>query len=345
MGIESAEGGRRIDTFAPKVVLHTEEPLLDASIELLVTGTPHTDELDAALMHAGGDEPKFVSRIERARPSIEQFIARIEARFEKGRGYRAGIRDALRFMLKLHADQGDRYDSGEPFVTHPLAVATDTLRMMGKREDAWHACIAALLHDSVEDHARWIKLERQLLLDDSEESHVPYEIPQEEETEEEQRQRIKKRERAEALAGLQALFDARIRYLVNRVSTPLKEAEYENLSQNEKNAIYTRFIEKIFAEEDGDVVPAVIKWADLKQNALTIGHIRERARLLREQGADNKAEELERFYEKVKVKYAPALEVVRQFFVELTNGEHPLFAEKERALTDLRAVLTKEYDA
>ncbi len=56
------------------------------------------------------------------------------------------FRDALSYAAALHADQ-QRKASGEPYLTHLLAVSAIVLEYGGSEDEA----IAALLHDAVED--------------------------------------------------------------------------------------------------------------------------------------------------------------------------------------------------
>ena len=126
------------------------------------------------------------------------------------------------------------------------------------------------------------------------------------------------------------------------ITSPLTtEQSLENAA--DKNAQYFEYIQHIFYNQDAS--PSVIKWADLKQNALTIGLVRERAKRAASAGEVAEAQRLEKFYEKLKVKYKPVLETVLVFFENLTDGYHPLYAEKEKAMQDIQLVLEHEYYA
>ena len=62
-----------------------------------------------------------------------------------GRLERAEVRDALEVAFDAH--EGQRRKSGEPYITHPVAVAA----ILAEMELDHESLVAGLLHDTVED--------------------------------------------------------------------------------------------------------------------------------------------------------------------------------------------------
>ena len=330
MGIENGnsgnneETGRRIEQVASRVVEETKEPTFDLLIAIALGHVPSVAEIDS-LNTISNQERDFAERLQRTQEYIDAFLKQIESRFQAGRGHRARIREALSLMLKMHADQNDRADTALPFLAHPIAVANDVLDMVKESVDddeARDLCIAALLHDSVEDQSRLLAYERRLA--SLRNVRTPEAL-----------------ERSDALGGLGWLFGARVLSLVQKVTTPL--AGIRDASREEKNVQYQKYIRAVFNDQDAG--PAVIKWADLKQNALTIHLIRKRAEEARAKGDDEEADRLLGFYNKLKVKYEPALEEVQVFFQDITFRQHPLYSEQEHALEEIQQALEGEYAA
>ncbi|QSH39301.1 hypothetical protein JXR01_03295 [Candidatus Kaiserbacteria bacterium] len=318
------EGGKKLSNIAPEVVKKTEEPAFDVAIEIALGHEPTIAEIET-MDNPSEQDAQFAEKVVRIKDDIQAFLHAVDTRFEKGKGYRAKIREALRLMLKAHIEQSDRADTGLPFIAHPLSVAHDALHMMADEKDdaeAQYVCIAALLHDSVEDQARLLALEKKLAASQGWKNKVPEEI-----------------ERDGAFGGLEWLFDRRVRFLVQSLTSPLKESD--DMSPEERNKQYQRYIESIFINQDS--TPSVIKWADLKQNALTIGLIRERAERTRDEGQTEFAEKLEGTYKKLRMKYEPVLEAVKKFFRELSDQHHPLYSEREDIVYSIDEVLKKEY--
>ena len=234
-------------------------------------------------------------------------------------GDRARIRNALALMLKLHVHQRDRIDSGQPFISHPLAVATRVLETYdgpGRSQ----VVAAALLHDSIEDQARLLALEKELAA----RADFPHVSPEE-------------IEREGALYGIGHLFGLHTQVLVRALTNPRLLGE--RALQGEHHKAYEAYISDIFFSETLPSAVAVIKWADLQENALTIGAIADNAE------AATTAPEQERYwrvYAKLRDKYRPALLIVRDFFTEVAEA-HPLYAERERAIADIDTALTEHY--
>ncbi len=326
-----SSGERKLKELAPGVVDETKEPTLDVAIEMALGTPPNLAQIEAEGVGHGEEKPEqaneFIEKLHRIQPDIDAFLVDVDARFTETEQFT--IREALRLMIKIHIEQPDRSDTEIPFIGHPLAVAHNALRIARDHEDAFYICMAGLLHDSVEDQSKWLTLEKQIAA-----VHQWYDKPREEVE--------KEIERHGALGAIERVFDRRVRLLVEALTSPLTtEQSLENTA--DKNAQYFEYIQNIFYNQDAS--PSVIKWADLKENALTIGLVRERANEAAELGDTVKAERLERFHEKLKRKYKPVLEAVLTFFENLTDGYHPLFTEKEQAIQDIQLVLEHEYYA
>lgn len=328
-----AESGdeRKLKELAPDVVSKTKEPILDVAIEMALGMVPNLAETEAEGIGHGEEKPdqanEFIEKLHRIQPELNAFLEDVDAQFTKAE--QSAIREALRLMIKIHIEQPDRADTGIPFIGHPLAVAHDALRMAREHEDVFYICMAGLLHDSVEDQSKWLALEKRIAA-----VHQWYDKPREEVEQE--------IERHGALGAIERVFDRRVRLLVEAVTSPLTTEESLE-GAVDKNAQYFDYVQSIFYNQDTS--PSVVKWADLKQNALTIGLVRERAQLARVSGNVVTAQQFEKFYTKLKAKYKPVLEATLVFFENLTDGYHPLYSEKEHAVQDIQLVLEREYYA
>ncbi len=80
--------------------------------------------------------------------AVAEFQTTLDAVFEGDE--RRQVEDALWLMCEVHIDQDDRSD-GVPYIEHPLEVAHNVLRTSATPDV--DKVIAALMHDSVEDHA------------------------------------------------------------------------------------------------------------------------------------------------------------------------------------------------
>lgn len=323
------EQGKKLKDIAPEVVEDTDAPVLDIAIEIALGHIPNAAEIEA-LDNPSEQDAQFAEKIVRINDEIQAFLDTVDTRIEAGKGNRAQIREALRLMLKVHIEQSDRADTGLPFISHPIAVARDTLTMCeGDDDEKRDMCIAALLHDSIEDQSRLLALEEEL---DVERGHG--------DKKKDKKIRDEILHREGAIGGIEWLFGRRVRFLVESLTSPLKLDD--GLTPEEKNKIYRNYIEGIFINQDSS--PSVIKWADLKQNALTIGLIRERAEKMREEGNIEFAEKLEGTYQKLRTKYKPVLEAVKTFFNNLTDEHHPLFKKKDGIVASIEEVLHTEYN-
>lgn len=92
----------------------------------------------------------------------------IKTHFAVGQGQRI-LLEALKFMIRVHIDDGDRVDSQLPGVSHQLKVAKNVLDVLATHGplDRYGATVlaAAMFHDIVEDHNRLLLLEHDLLED------------------------------------------------------------------------------------------------------------------------------------------------------------------------------------
>ncbi|MCS6982974.1 MAG: HD domain-containing protein [Candidatus Absconditabacterales bacterium] len=77
--------------------------------------------------------------------AIDQFYGAIE-HYPRFAQHKSLIYTAVNFAQKAHQGQ-ERKLTGEPYLTHPLAVAT----MVAHRVDDYEAVLGAILHDTVED--------------------------------------------------------------------------------------------------------------------------------------------------------------------------------------------------
>lgn len=80
--------------------------------------------------------------------AVADFQTTLDAVFEGDE--RRQVEDALWLMCEVHIDQDDRSD-GVPYIEHPLEVAHNVVRTSATPDV--DKVIAALMHDSVEDHA------------------------------------------------------------------------------------------------------------------------------------------------------------------------------------------------
>jgi len=318
---EQPEKGKGRVEVAQEVLEETNEPAFDIAIDMALGYVPSAAEL-STLEGSTEQEIGFIEKLHRIQPEIDAFLATMYTRF-KDDTEQENIRAALSLMIKLHIEQGDRSDTGIPFIGHPLAVAHDALNIMGDNEDTFYVCMAALLHDAVEDQSRLLALEKKFAVE-----HRFKEGEREE------------MERAGAVGGLEWLFDRRVAFLVTSLTSPIK---VEDLESEEKNKRYYEYVSGIFSNIDSS--PSVVKWADLKQNALTIGLIRQKAEDARREGDSVVAQKLENTYGKLKKKYRPVLTMVKAFFERLTDTQHPLYIFRDEALAAINQTFATEYAA
>jgi len=319
--MEGNGGNIKIDEIAPEVVNDTDETVTDAYINQMLL---HKELDEEVVTHLGDHRGKCAERIDRldmVSPEVEAFLEHVSVRFQGDERAQRRIREALSLMLKVHINQGNRIASGMPFVAHPIAVAERVLDMY-EGEDASFVCVAALLHDSIEDQSRLLDLEKKMAHDEK------YNVSE----------AVIMREGA--LNSLGHFFGMRSMSLIGRLTSP--EVLKTDMPQDEKNEIYKEYVSLIFNNNLHDPATAVIKWADLQENAF-IGDLYERAQKAKEAGDEEGYELAIGFYHKLKVKYHPVLLMVREFF-ENVEETHPLFKQREAAMKKIDDALENQYN-
>jgi len=322
------EDGRGVEGIAPKTVERVNQRITDQFIDEIMRHDKIDHERAEEIKQDAAGCSERIDRLEQVFPKIDSFLALMDEKFPKmsqaelpkGMGEVSGerirIREALTLMLKLHVNQSDRVASSEPFVGHPLDVATEVLETY-KGNDISHVVVAALLHDSIEDQAHLLALEKKLALQHKD--VTPEQI-----------------EHEGALHGLGRLFGLRSQLLVQSVTRP------KRLSIHDPRESYEDYIRNIFYKSTLTPASAVIKWADLKQNAF-IGDLYERAQMEKESGNEKEYERVMYFYERMKKKYRPVLEMVREWFTDLDDKSHPLFEQRDAAIAKIDDVLENQY--
>jgi len=313
---------RRITEMTPAITEETDEAITDAYIDEMVLHVEANPEVFDLLNAASGECRERLEKLDIIREELTGFLNAVEARFEDGMGERQRVKEALALMLKLHINQSDRVASGLPAVAHPLAVAAQTLAMYNYA-DASYVIAAALLHDSIEDQSRLLTLEKRLVQEKG--GKLVTQIFQ---------------EREGALNGLGYLFGYRVQVLVESLTSPelLKD---DAVAQEKKNEVYRAYVDQIFNDSTGTSAAAVIKWADLQENAF-IGDLFAGAAQARERGDTHAAERIMDLYIKLKGKYEPVLRHVRDFFTIVTP-QHPLYAQREEAIAKIEDALANQY--
>ena len=316
---ESPDRARELNDIVPVISSETDERITDSFIdELLLHKEASMDTLEI-LHDASGPCRERLEKIMSISEEIDVFLATVDDTFEAGNGNRRKIREALALMLKVHINQADRVATGRPFVGHPLSVAQRVLETY-REPDAAFVVSAALLHDSIEDQSRLLKLEKAIA-----------------EKRESRLLTSQQLDREGALHGLGYIFGLRTQLLVRSVTSP-SVLKLDEVMQGTKNDIYLDYIKDIFSSTALTPASAVIKWADLQENALTLHKLTERAEKNDEGGKKALA-----LRDKLKEKYKPVLRAVLNFFKDLSDERHPLFAEREEAIAAIEHALATQY--
>ena len=155
---------------------------------------------------------------------------------------RAKISAAFELAAYLHAD--DERSPG-PYISHPARIANRIVTHFGVRDP--ELVMAALLHDTVEDHAQELA---QLAGVESDDIHE---------------------NRAAALEVLEDLFGERVASTVSKVTNPIYEGPPED-----KNQFYFDHVKESIQDPDA----LVIKLSDFVDNAVGLHHT-ENAGLIR----------------------------------------------------------------
>ncbi|GEM_PF-1442695 len=329
------EGDRKIRDLVPEVAKETDEKVTDELIdELLLHRQMNSSRLEELKQRSTGCAER-VKKLESTFSLIDAFLALVEERFpvehDDGKSAvtngvrtdRVRIREALALMLKIHINQPNRIESGDPFISHPLKVAHEVLETY-KGNAVSHVTAAALLHDSIEDQSRLLSLERGMMP----EWH-PRRI-----------QNVREAERDEALRGLGLLFGLHTQLLVNSLTSPA--ALKTSIAQHEKNVVYENYIRRIFTSETIPRAVSAIKWADLKENALTIGGIYKKGKEALAMGNQEEGDYLMGMYKKLNSKYQPILQITRDFFENVAE-DHPLYEQREQAIVRIDNTIASQY--
>lgn len=328
---EPVKEHHNLQDIAPEVVNDSLELVTDNVIDELLKHRDVDYTRIAALQESSAECRERVQRLLDVFPKIDEFLTLMEDEFPKvpaeelpegvheTSGDRARIRSALALMLKLHINQSDRISNNDPFISHPLAVATEVLATY-KGNARSHVVAAALLHDSIEDQSRLLALEKRLV---EERPRRYYTTPAQ-------------IEREGALHGLGHIFGLHTQMLVRSVTSP--EILKTDISKEDKEIIYEQYVKDIF-KGDYPEASAVIKWADLQQNALAVGEIYERSQ------RETDPSEQERYlalYRRLRDKWEPALYIARSFFQDV-QPEHPLYEQREDAIARIDDALENQY--
>lgn len=283
------------------------------------------------------DIEKNDSPLVRIVPHLEDFLILLKEKKEIGLLSTEDverIEKAIGVMMRIHLDQKDRADGSGPFIKHPMKVAKGVLSTY-EGEDLASVCIAALLHDAVEDQAKLVRILHGKDNKDEIEKANNHE------------------EKYFALEELGNIFGYRVKELIEKVSTPLSllGADLTEESNREK---YFNFIKKIVNDTEDPAI-FVIKWQDARDNMLTIGDIYKRIEDIQDRWIDYKNEKYlrERFkievekkrkmYIKLHRKYEPVLRKIFLPAFQNLKENHPLFKYKEQAIKDINKALDTQY--
>jgi hypothetical protein len=326
-----ATGRPYLQDIAPEVVGDSLEVVTDNVIDELMRHRDIDHDRIAALQESSAECQERVRRLLEVFPQIDEFLILMEDTFPKTpvedlpegmheiSGDRVRVRKALVLMLKVHINQSNRISNEAPFISHPLAVAREVLDTYQGNARS-HVVAAALLHDSIEDQSRLLALEKLMLADNSDAYRAT----------------TKQLEREGALHGLGHIFGLHTQMLVRSVTSP--EILKTDIPKRDKEAVYEQYIKDIFKNDEFPGA-AVIKWADLQENALTVGEIYERSQREVDPGDQEKYLAL---YRRLRDKWEPALRVVRSFFQQV-KPDHPLYEQREDAMRKIDEALDDQY--
>ncbi len=218
---------------------------MDSALDALVKQAPRERRaLKRLYAHARGWEPwcnqaRLPRSIERLEFELLDFFDSIS--FLKQKKLRKEILAATLIFLCIHEGQRRR-DKNEPYFAHVLRVAQRVADFLGlvrqldksvQDEKIKDAIIAALAHDSIEDHAKKLA-ERAYFWQDANST------------------------RTQALSVVEDIFNMRVRHWVNILSAPPYEKK-----QN-KQAEYAKWVRAIWQDED--FVTTILKLSDILDN-------------------------------------------------------------------------------
>lgn len=312
---------------------YVHHPRMHQAVNELVFGQ---GELNLASISSVQDAERLaqdvvmLGRLEYARPKIQEFLDTAHTLISDATEY-ARVRMAIAMMLKLHLRDKDRA-TGDPFVLHPLAVATSVLQLYD-RKNLGSVVSAALLHDAVEDQAALFGIEQRT--HGSKPQGVDISAL-----------RALVQSEADALKGLTFFIGEEASRIIEGVTTPLHDKK--NMPQDEKNKLYFEWAKDI-VHDTKSPERFVIKWSDWTENAFTLDMLQQRAQTLRDTGSTVEAESVEQLRAKLRIKYEPVLRQIVLPFLERDEmeggmpGSHPLYIIKNDMRTHLEEVLRTQY--
>ncbi|MFA6995012.1 MAG: hypothetical protein WC249_01220 [Patescibacteria group bacterium] len=258
--------------------------------------------------------PEEISnRREKIKNEIDSFRQKISEKFTGND--RQKINEALEFMLKIHLPQKDRMD-GQPFASHPLAVAEEALKLSDNPE----LIIAALIHDSVEDQPDYIFVER-VNRKYPNRNFVPLEIG------DTLRERHRDVFKAWSFREIEERFGDKIKYYTENMTNHDFNSLAEDLGLNGEDR--QDFINKLYAEHVQDIIndPELftLKLADLSINID-----------LHSLSPDSEK------YLKLKRKYKSVIEAILERLINLEEG-HPIYNKKNEIMAKLKKIYIEQY--
>lgn len=224
------------------------------------------------------------------------------------------IKSALDFMLKIHLPQKDRVD-GKPFASHPLAVAEKVMNMSNDPE----LVISALLHDSVEDQADRIFIER------IERKNLGGGLSLK--FDETAKDKYKATLNTWSFREIEDRFGPKIKYYVENMTNHDFNSLAEHLNLEGENKI--DFINKLYAEHVENIISdpnlLILKVADLTTN-------------INLRSLDPGSEK----YHKLKRKYKSVIENVLEKLKTISE-DNPIYSKKDAIVKELTQTYEEQY--
>jgi len=253
------------------------------------------------------------SRREKIETDIQDFRNRVTEKFSDSDV--AKIIEALDFMLKMHLPQKDRVD-GQPFASHPLAVAMKILELSDNPE----LTMAALTHDTVEDQSDRVFVERiNRKYPDRDFVHLKID--------ETAREKYKDIFKTWSLREIKDKFGDRVKYYVENMTNHDFNSLAEDMGLSGDKKI--DFINKLYAEHVEDLLNDselfTLKLADLSTN-------------IDLRSLDKNSEK----YKKLKRKYKSVIETILEKLRHLEK-QHPLYGQKDAVASELEKVYHEQY--
>ncbi|MFZ4631866.1 MAG: hypothetical protein ACOYL8_01505 [Patescibacteria group bacterium] len=258
------------------------------------------------------DFKKINTRKEIIETELKNFEAEVFAKFPEEDAKK--IKTALEFMLKIHLPQNDRAD-GRPFASHPLAVAEKIMKMSDNPE----LVISALIHDSVEDQADQIFIERinRKNLGGGLKINIDETL----------KEKYKSIFASWSFKEIEDRFGSKVKYYTENMTNHDYNSLAENLNLEDEEK--EKFINKLYAEHidsimnDPDLL--TLKLADLSTNID-----------LHSLSPDSEK------YRKLKRKYKSVIEAVINKLSNISSGL-PIHTQKDEIIEELTKVYEEQY--